>query len=91
MGFAWAAKGVKLVEISSDDGKSWQACGFMGDTEPHSWRLWATEVPVAAGQSVTIMARAGDNAGQMQPDQARPNAGGYGNNSIQKVTFRVVA
>jgi DMSO/TMAO reductase YedYZ molybdopterin-dependent catalytic subunit len=92
MGFAWAGpKGIKLVEISSDGGNTWQAAGFMGDTEPHSWRLWATEVPIVAGQSVTVIARATDNAGQVQPLTAQPNAGGYGNNSMHKVTFRVGA
>ena len=92
MGFAWAgSKGIKLVEISSDGGSTWQAAGFMGDTEPHSWRLWATEVPIAAGKSVTVIARATDNAGQVQPAEAHPNAGGYGNNSMHRVTFRAVA
>src|SRR4029077_6414430 len=81
--------GVRLVEISSDGGKSWQPAGFMGDTAPGAWRAWATEIEVTPPARVSVMARATDNAGEVQPLEARLNAGGYGNNSIQRVTVNV--
>jgi DMSO/TMAO reductase YedYZ molybdopterin-dependent catalytic subunit len=89
-GFAWAGPGgVRLVEISSDGGKTWQPAGFMGDTAPDAWRAWATEIEVTPPARVSVMARASDNAGEAQPLEARANAGGYGNNSIHKVTVNV--
>lgn len=89
-GFAWAGPaGVRLVEISSDGGRSWRPAGFMGDTAPGAWRAWATEIEVTPPARVTLMARATDNSGEMQPAEARANAGGYGNNSIHKVTVHV--
>lgn len=90
-GFAWAGPaGVKLVEISIDGGKSWRPGGFMGDTAPNAWRTWATEVEVKAPATIKVMARAIDGKDEQQPIEARANASGYGNNSIQVVSFRVV-
>jgi DMSO/TMAO reductase YedYZ molybdopterin-dependent catalytic subunit len=89
-GFAWAGPaGVRLVEVSTDGGKTWKPAGFMGDTAPLAWRGWATELEVAPPARLTLMARATDGAGETQPLAARANGAGYGNNSIHKVTARV--
>ena len=88
-GFAWAAAGVRLVEVSADKGKHWQPAGFMGDTQPNAWRAWATEFEWKSPVRIQVMARATDNRGDVQPIEARLNAGGYGNNSIHVVSFRV--
>ncbi len=91
-GFAWAGPaGVRLVEVTGDGGRTWQPAGFMGQTAPLAWRAWATEIEVTAPVHLTIMARATDGAGEMQPLDAKPNAGGYGNNSIHQVDVDVVA
>lgn len=89
-GFAWAGPaGVRLVEVSVDGGREWRPAGFMGETAPGAWRGWATEIEVPAPATVTVMARATDNTGDVQPLAARGNAGGYGNNSIHAVKARV--
>jgi hypothetical protein len=62
----------------------------MGETAPGAWRAWATEFEVTPPARLIVMARATDGAGEVQPAEALPNAGGYGNNSIHKVTVRVV-
>jgi DMSO/TMAO reductase YedYZ molybdopterin-dependent catalytic subunit len=91
-GFAWAGpKGVRLVEVSSDGGTTWKPAGFMGDHEPMAWRTWATEVEVKAPARLTVMARATDGMGVAQPLQPEINAGGYANNAIHSVSFRVRA
>jgi hypothetical protein len=41
--------------------------------------------------AVTLMARAADGTNRSQPLAARPNASGYGNNSIQRVVIHVAA
>jgi hypothetical protein len=38
---------------------------------------------------MTVMARATDGKGDVQPMEARPNLAGYANNSIHVVSFRV--
>jgi hypothetical protein len=89
-GAAWAGPaGLRLVEVSTDGGKSWRPAGFMGENQPMSWRLWATEVDVIPPARVTIMARATEQLGNMQPVEAEINSGGYGNNAIHKVTVSV--
>ena len=89
-GFAWAgAAGVRLVEVSSDLGKTWRPAGFMGETQLLAWRAWATEVEVKAPARMRVMARATDSQGQVQPLEAPVNAAGYANNSIHAVSFNV--
>jgi DMSO/TMAO reductase YedYZ molybdopterin-dependent catalytic subunit len=91
-GFAWAGPaGVRLVEVSVDGGVSWRPAGFMGDNAPMAWREWGTDIEVVPPARLTLMARATDNTGEMQPVAARANGGGYGNNSIHKVSARVRA
>jgi len=89
-GFAWAGSmGVRLVETSIDRGKTWKPAGFMGDTAPGAWRAWATEYEIKAPARLTVMARATDGKGEVQPAEAMGNLAGYGNNSIHVVSFRV--
>jgi DMSO/TMAO reductase YedYZ molybdopterin-dependent catalytic subunit len=89
-GFAWAGpSGVRLVEVSRDGGATWMPAGFMGDTAPGAWRAWAMDFEVTPPLRVTLMARATDGEGDTQPLVARPNAAGYGNNSIHRISARV--
>ena len=89
-GFAWAGPmGVRLVETSIDRGKTWKPAGFMGDTAPGAWRTWATEYEIKAPARLSVMARATDGKGEVQPMEARANFAGYANNSIHVVSFRV--
>ena len=91
-GFAWAGPaGVRLVEISIDEGQTWRPAGFMGEKAEGAWRTWATEIEFKEPAEFNVMARATDGAGEVQPAAARPNAGGYGNNAIHKVAVHVVA
>ena len=79
---------MRFVEISVDGGKTWQYGGFMGENAPLAWRFWATEVEVKTPRKLTILARATDGKGVVQPMAAASNAGGYANNSIQRVNCR---
>jgi DMSO/TMAO reductase YedYZ molybdopterin-dependent catalytic subunit len=89
-GAAWAGPaGLRVVEVSIDGGQSWKPAGFMGESEPMSWRLWATEIDVKPPARVSILARATDQQGNVQPMEPEINSGGYGNNAIQKVTVDV--
>jgi DMSO/TMAO reductase YedYZ molybdopterin-dependent catalytic subunit len=91
-GFAWAGPtGIKLVEVSADAGKNWQPAGFVGEYKEHAWRRWATEVTLEKAGRYTLMARATDNAGNVQPLEPWVNVAGYGNNAIHRVTVNVRA
>jgi hypothetical protein len=49
------------------------------------------EVEQKTRGDLAILARATDNAGQVQPLDAKANTGGYGNNSIHRVVVHVGA
>jgi len=89
-GFAWGGtSGVKLVELSLDDGQSWRPVFLARETSRTAWRDWSLDLPVPSHQRLAVMVRAIDGAGQQQPVAARPNGSGYANNSIHRVSFRV--
>ena len=89
-GYAWGGtSGVKLVELSLDDGQSWRPVFLARETSRTAWRDWSLDLPVGSHQRLAVMVRAIDGAGQQQPVAARANASGYANNSIHRVSFRV--
>ena len=91
-GLAWAGPaGLRQVDVSADAGASWQPALLVGEQARGAWRFWQCDVVVAAAGPLTILARATDQAGATQPLAARPNANGYGNNSMHGVTFHVRA
>ena len=84
-GAAYAGEaGVALVEISVDNGATWEAAQFVGPHEPYAWRRWEYRWAVSAPGEYTIMARATDSSGTVQPESADWNALGYGNNGIRE-------
>lgn len=90
-GYAWSARTIKLVEVSIDRGATWKPAGFTNEPQSYVWRTWATEFEIKDPGRVTVMARATDGSGDVQPLEAKPNASGYGNNSIHRVSVDVRA
>jgi sulfite oxidase len=87
-GVAWTGTGtVSKIEISTDEGKTWQEGKFTTEAKPGMWRLWEADAPIGAAGDQRVRARATDTDGHTQPDQAAPNGAGYGNNSIHEVRF----
>jgi DMSO/TMAO reductase YedYZ molybdopterin-dependent catalytic subunit len=87
-GVAWTGTGtVSKIELSSDEGKTWQEGRFTTEAKPGTWRLWEADVAMALTGEKRVRARATDTEGNTQPDQAAPNGPGYGNNSIHEVRF----
>jgi sulfite oxidase len=87
-GVAWTGTGtVAQVEISSDDGRTWQQARFTSEPRPGTWRQWEADVAIRSAGEQRVHARATDTAGHTQPEHASPNPGGYGNNSIHQVRF----
>jgi len=72
-GVAFAGdRGVKAVEVSVDGGEGWQPARIKPALGPHAWVLWAYEwVPAVPGQA-TLMVRAIDGTGVVQPPGPKP-------------------
>jgi sulfite oxidase len=81
---------VRRVEVSIDGGKTWRDAAFIGpDLGRYAWRQFAMPVRLAPG-TYTIMSRATDSQGRVQPESTPDNGGGYLNSGWQAHGIRVV-
>ncbi len=88
-GWAWSGEGnLTGIDVSTDGGKTWTAGKFTGDWHRYSWRKWEYAWDAAAG-SHTIMARATDSLGRVQPTSRAFNRLGYRWNVIHAVKVDV--
>lgn len=78
-GAAWAGEqDVVRVEVSTDDGASWNAARLLGEPLPFTWRLWewVWRVPRRPGE-VRLLVRATDSANRTQPRERDLNRRTY--------------
>jgi DMSO/TMAO reductase YedYZ molybdopterin-dependent catalytic subunit len=88
-GWAWSGEGdLTGIDVSTDGGKTWTAGAFTGDWHRYSWRKWEYSWNAAAGPT-TIMARATDSLGRVQPASRAFNRLGYRWNVIHTITIDV--
>jgi DMSO/TMAO reductase YedYZ molybdopterin-dependent catalytic subunit len=92
-GRAWSGHApVTKVEVSTDDGASWQEAELALPEGPDgddgragwAWRSWRTTWSATPGTHV-LSARATDAAGHSQPLAQPWNRGGFGNNLVQRI------
>jgi len=89
-GSAYAGEaGIRQVEVSVDDGSTWQPAQFIGLNEEYAWRHWEYLWDVRQPGKYTVMARATDADGRRQPDTASWNVLGYNNNGIREHSIKV--
>jgi len=90
-GTAWAGEGdVVGVEVSTDDGRSWQPAQLGSERAHYAWRLWNFQWKAKSGD-YAIAVRASDNLGRTQPTAPVWNQSGYLNNAIDQVRIHVKA
>lgn len=92
-GAAYAGEeGVKQVEVSVDDGHTWNPANLIGPEAPYAWRHWEYLWTTKQKGTATILSRATSTSGERQPDTATWNVLGYCNNGIQEhgVTIQVI-
>jgi sulfite oxidase len=88
-GAAWAGEAnVVKVEISTDNGATWNAATLGHDQAHYAWRLWTYDWKPRAGD-YTILSRATDSQGRTQPDTAVWNPSGYLYNAVDQVKIHV--
>jgi sulfite dehydrogenase (cytochrome) subunit A len=76
--------GIRSVEVSTDDGKSWKAAKLGPDLGKYAFRPWTADVVVERGAHA-LKVRATNNAGKGQPIEPAWNPTGYMRNVIETV------
>jgi sulfite oxidase len=87
-GAAWTSDlggRVVAVDVSVDQGRTWRPARFSGPATSFGWRLWEFAWTPAAERRYTILARARDSSGDVQPMLQEWNQSGYLWNAIARV------
>jgi len=89
-GIAWdGGYGIRAVEISADNGKSWTEASLGEDPGKFAFRPWSYEfIPKRRGK-LALTDRATNKIGQTQAQELIPNPAGYNNNVAQTVALHV--
>jgi DMSO/TMAO reductase YedYZ molybdopterin-dependent catalytic subunit len=88
-GWAWAGEGeLTGIDVSIDGGRTWTAGRFTGASDRYSWRRFEHDWDARPGPH-TLMARATDSLGRVQPASRAFNRLGYRWNVIHAVKVDV--
>jgi len=88
-GRAWSGYGpIESVQVSTDDGTSFDAAVLDPALGPHAWRGWHFDWDAPPGEHV-ICSRATDAAGNTQPLEPPWNLKGFANNAVSRVKVLV--
>ncbi len=91
-GVAWAGEAnITKVEISTDAGAMWNEAKLGKDQAKYAWRLWSYNWKPTTGGEYTILSRATDSQGRVQPDVSVWNPSGYLYNAFDQVKVNVQA
>jgi DMSO/TMAO reductase YedYZ molybdopterin-dependent catalytic subunit len=89
-GVAWGGESpVASVDVSVDNGRTWQRAKLGADQAQYGWRLWEISWTPAQAAYYTVLARATDERGRVQPLEQEWNPSGYLNNPVQRVGVNV--
>jgi DMSO/TMAO reductase YedYZ molybdopterin-dependent catalytic subunit len=86
-GVAWTgdAGTITRVDVSVDEGHSWNSARLTGAATRFGWRLWEFPWTPSADRHYTVLARARDSSGAIQPLDGEWNPSGYLWNGIARV------
>jgi len=89
-GAAWAGEAdIARVEISTDNGATWNPATLGHEQSHYAWRLWSYDWKAVKSGDYSICSRATDNQGRVQPSTAVWNPSGYLYNAIDQVKIHV--
>lgn len=86
-GAAWSGDSGRVVEVgvSVDQGRTWKPAHLGGEATPFGWRLWEFPWTPSTERHYTVLARARDSSGDVQPMVQEWNPSGYLWNAIARV------
>ncbi len=90
-GAAWTGESeVTMVEVCTDGGRTWETTQLLGPSSKYGWRLWEYHwrTPSRVGR-YTVMARATDARGHVQPMERDRHRGTYIISHVQPIEVEV--
>lgn len=81
-------EGIAQVQVSADDGATWQQARLGEDLGRYSFRAWRLDLPLARGRH-RVKVRAFSAAGQTQPLEPLWQPAGYMRNVVETITLEV--
>jgi hypothetical protein len=81
--------GVAQVEISTDQGQSWQKTSLGRDDGNYSFRQWSTQIRPPQSGKLVLQARCTNTKGEAQPSEPNWNAAGFMRNVIEQIDLTV--
>lgn len=89
-GVAWTGEArIAKVEVSVDEGKTWEAARLVGEEYPYAWRQWQFVWNSKNAGTATVLCRATDSRGETQPEKTPWNPSGFLWNGWDRVTLTV--
>ena len=89
-GVAWAGEAdIVKVEISTDAGTTWNETILGKDKAKYAWRLWSYNWKPTKGGDYTVLSRASDSQGRVQPEAPVWNPSGYLYNAYDQVKVEI--
>jgi hypothetical protein len=89
-GIAWAGEErISRVEISMDAGRHWRDAQLSPQNLPFAWRLWTLNWTPPHEGFYTVMSRATDSIGRVQPIVATWNPSGYLYDAVDRIGVTV--
>lgn len=90
-GFALSGRSaIELVEISVDGGKAWKTADLVGPSHKYSWQQWQFVWAPSRPGHHTILSKARDQEGNVQPLKSEWNQLGYAANACKPICVEVV-
>jgi DMSO/TMAO reductase YedYZ molybdopterin-dependent catalytic subunit len=88
IGRAWSGGGVPIAKMEVGIDGAWQSAELDPPAGTFAWRGWRTVWGATPGEH-EVCCRATDANGETQPLETRWDAGGFGNNTVQRVRVKV--
>ncbi|MGE6259788.1 sulfite oxidase [Heyndrickxia sporothermodurans] len=92
-GIAWTGEGIiTRVEVSLDDGQTWNTCQLTSTSETsekYTWITWSYKWEAQKKGEYVIKSKATDSYGNVQPIKPFWNRKGYGYNAIERIIVKV--
>ena len=90
-GFAWSGRSdIDQVELSADGGDSWESADLLGPSTRYSWQQWNYRWNTSKRGHYTIISRARDTQGNVQPMRSVWNEMGYEVNGTMSLCLDVL-